>query len=1125
MANKTAKKGKKPLQTTLGKAPTQAEKEVDLSHVQKPIHTSIFGLRQVLSLFETATEEVQNYITYECDIMYECRSCRTIFRSLANFILHKRNYCHERYSHVNILINNETSQDNTCLESPPDKTHISSRPHTPEQQESVSKDVRKDLRPIIQKLKERQEIQQMAQEALNEDLSTVDLANNPDKGQDKSSNNDILLEKIATNNAAVFQTMLQNMPTQQPHTKEYMKSEVMEIHGILGSDEAVLGPDGKICTFETNKVNANPVIPRGELVCSECDLKFSTKKTLTYHIKYKHNNTRLVYICPDCKDSFANAWCVYRHLYKIHRRTSAQIKRMREQIHNSRVRKDQEPAKKKDKKVPDKVDKTDDENQWLNNIEGDNDFQMCGGCGKRFERKAALHSHAQMCIKRIAVCNTIKENNAKKKEEESKENRSKIPKLEKSGPSEAPKGSSKRKPYLLRTYRSSDKSLTDTDRVVPPQEICDVNANCEKLKSYCDSEKNDEKSKTSRTPVISSSETNVSPAKSKNGCPSPSVEGIDTEKMLNIIGVSSISNNTITKNEDVDKSGFEGFAVEENKSHTASDFDLFCQSIADQLSANIPEEAEDTFNKTGRTIPLILRKHSIKSEKRKTILDPINADSLPENEKLSSVETEDKKLQNNVVENGIKESQGSKNLPPTSPFRITVKSLEELTGVSSANQTKCSKLRNDIESTNAEVSDTIRANISPDKLQRRVPKALKRKRTASLDHILNDPLKLDEDPLSSKKDVSFLSKAAPYMDQNKLLCVPCQLSYTNLSKLLWHMSAHFSWFRFQCSRCSFISFNKFDCASHARRSHNVKKRSMQSVVLPIPNWKTVLMSHDFCQLKDDNDLSGKHTDEIILSGNEEDLSMESAAKNELEEGPDWCDDLFVDSRVVEVEPDDSCDFSLTRSSIQRGINDCIDIVDDVKDSFQIEVPQEIYTLDITEIINSVEDREEERHSGLNIKCEQVENDEDLGEGYYALEENDFKTAEVIKAHVKSEDEELDVDANDEGPSAVKTKAKKNSDCIVNVRPTRNRIRSIKTIQDDFFYDLSKVIKLNDSSVSKPAMQKSKKASAAIQKSSKETSSSSSKNETKSLRVYSSGDKGIQLFFNGYLLLVEPACVL
>lgn len=83
----------------------------------------------------------------------------------------------------------------------------------------------------------------------------------------------------------------------------------------------------------------------------------------------------------------------------------------------------------------------------MENIEGDNDLQMCSGCGKRFERKAALHSHSQLCMKRIALCNSIKENNTKQALEEAK-----IQKQAKNTKnfSKSLKGSEKRKPILLR---------------------------------------------------------------------------------------------------------------------------------------------------------------------------------------------------------------------------------------------------------------------------------------------------------------------------------------------------------------------------------------------------------------------------------------------------------------------------------------------------------------------------------------------------------------------------------------------------------------------------------------------------------------------------------------------------
>lgn len=136
----------------------------------------------------------------------------------------------------------------------------------------------------------------------------------------------------------------------------------MEMHGILDSENVCLGSDGKVCTFNTDKINENSNIPKRKLKCIKCNQRFSTKKTLAYHIKSKHNSTRMLFVCPDCKDTFANAWCVYRHLYKVHKRTGAQVRKMRDQIHSSIIRRDQKPIKKKEKKV-EEITKTDEENQ------------------------------------------------------------------------------------------------------------------------------------------------------------------------------------------------------------------------------------------------------------------------------------------------------------------------------------------------------------------------------------------------------------------------------------------------------------------------------------------------------------------------------------------------------------------------------------------------------------------------------------------------------------------------------------------------------------------------------------------------------------------------------------------
>lgn len=129
----------------------------------------------------------------------------------------------------------------------------------------------------------------------------------------------------------------------------------------MGKDEAVLGSDGKLFTLQATNKSATAC--KTELICPECKLKFATKKTLTYHVKYKHNKTRRVFVCPDCKGNFSNAWGVYRHLFKIHRRTAAYIKRMRDQINNSIISKEELPVKKSEKTDSDMIDATDEENQ------------------------------------------------------------------------------------------------------------------------------------------------------------------------------------------------------------------------------------------------------------------------------------------------------------------------------------------------------------------------------------------------------------------------------------------------------------------------------------------------------------------------------------------------------------------------------------------------------------------------------------------------------------------------------------------------------------------------------------------------------------------------------------------
>lgn len=79
--------------------PTSKSKETeDLSLLRKPIDTSLTSLRQVSKLFDNGSDEIKSLLDYECHIIYECKICKSLYRSLANFLSHKRVYCKTQFN-------------------------------------------------------------------------------------------------------------------------------------------------------------------------------------------------------------------------------------------------------------------------------------------------------------------------------------------------------------------------------------------------------------------------------------------------------------------------------------------------------------------------------------------------------------------------------------------------------------------------------------------------------------------------------------------------------------------------------------------------------------------------------------------------------------------------------------------------------------------------------------------------------------------------------------------------------------------------------------------------------------------------------------------------------------------
>ncbi|KAG8036337.1 hypothetical protein G9C98_003660 [Cotesia typhae] len=376
----------------------------DFSNLCKPIDTSLSNLVQVTKLLETANDEIKYILTYECEVIYECKICRSLFRSLLNFISHKRIYCPEQFNISNNkdVINPqvmvvEKSIDSECEENYEDQKSSKN--------EALNRKFsKKDLTSVITMLQKKQA-----------DPNYNDVEERNRRTRIVADTEQVLLEVLDSNRAA-FQTVLEPKLSNIA-SNDLMKAQTIELQSILSRDTAVLGPDGSILAFSNDgKVDNKDIdkVSNHNLVCSTCNVKFATKKTLTFHIKSLHTPNRLVYPCPCCPSLFPSTWGVYRHLVKVHRKSNAQVRKLRSEIQTKAYLKETTRAQDIDKDCANNKLNNSKESrlmneteEWMTHLESDTELQRCGGCNKRFDRKAALLAHSQICQRRQAACSDV----------------------------------------------------------------------------------------------------------------------------------------------------------------------------------------------------------------------------------------------------------------------------------------------------------------------------------------------------------------------------------------------------------------------------------------------------------------------------------------------------------------------------------------------------------------------------------------------------------------------------------------------------------------------------------------------------------------------------------------------
>ncbi|KAF3430109.1 hypothetical protein E2986_03992 [Frieseomelitta varia] len=373
---KSKTKAKKPSRK-LGKVtPTEISTSSDLSQLRPPVDTSISTLYRVSKVLETGSDEVKSILAFECDLIYECRICQSLFRSLANFISHKRVYCKKKF----------------------DVTFAKNSPNDSDIIPTNNLDAQKEFEEVGGN--DRILRSQVCKEKEKKDLSTVvDMLR---KKQVGTNTERLYLETVHSNSSAVYQTV-ESVVSSESST-DLMKAQVTELES-MSEQTAVLDQNGQV-SKSTQKLNNNTATQ----VCNnkKSCAKFSTKKTLTVHTRTLHTSHRLCYPCPCCSNTFANTWSVYRHLFKVHKKSNEEVRKLRSQIQEKAFIRNTTVAEDLQKEDANKISannalRVNETQEWIDHLESDTELQRCGGCGKRFDRKAALSAHLQYCHRRVAA--------------------------------------------------------------------------------------------------------------------------------------------------------------------------------------------------------------------------------------------------------------------------------------------------------------------------------------------------------------------------------------------------------------------------------------------------------------------------------------------------------------------------------------------------------------------------------------------------------------------------------------------------------------------------------------------------------------------------------------------------
>ncbi|KAK7077066.1 hypothetical protein SK128_027354 [Halocaridina rubra] len=322
----------------------------DYSLLKRSINASTNGVANLTKILVTGTEEVRNSILNECDVILECKVCRNLFRSVVNFLAHKRIYCQEEFADVRTMfhkgdVQGLTSQTNTLVvepEPPPDgeplsplRTTVSSSHASLMKPGTQGKLKQSAIDSIALKLARKRKAFHASSSTNTGSSTYYHSLGEISRSRDKLSRDcSVVLEDIGGVTNAVFQSYVPPGSNSPSTSMSCLVDEASHTKGVTVAinqhGEIIKSAPGDISVMDVDESSSS--IEARDLTCLLCNTRFATPKALSVHQRSHHGFERCIYSCPICHTSFLSMWKVVKHLQIIHKKNKNQVERLRKVV-------------------------------------------------------------------------------------------------------------------------------------------------------------------------------------------------------------------------------------------------------------------------------------------------------------------------------------------------------------------------------------------------------------------------------------------------------------------------------------------------------------------------------------------------------------------------------------------------------------------------------------------------------------------------------------------------------------------------------------------------------------------------------------------------------------------------